>query len=195
MYVALHELEKRQVEQILKSLGCDPSTTDFRRAFFKLARHFCHVAQVRRARGGGAGRKKWTPENECRLLLEMRRLQSEGLSERNAIKKIANDKSYNDVFPYEGRVDDVRVISRRLSREREEEKSLTAMSLQRREEALRKQWDLLKRRIKSEPRPLERAFGLTTPDRVMRIISELDLFPELKLHHKMAAKTNATAAK
>jgi hypothetical protein len=175
MWVALHEFERRQVEQLLKSLGCDPSTPDWQVAFFKLARHYCNVGQIRRARGGSKSTRKWTPDNEYRFLMEvLRRLQKQGLSERAAIKQIANDPAYDNEFPYEERVDGYRVISRRRV---EHETDLRKVSRQRREEALRSRFASIKQRIKNDPKGLERALGLTTPDSMMRIITLLDLLP------------------
>jgi hypothetical protein len=162
MYVALHEIEEQQVEQVLKSLQCDPSTPDWRSAFFKLARLCCNVGRVRRARGGGSGTRKWTTDYE--FLMEMRTLVRQGLSERGAIRKIANDPAYDDVFPTDEQRPGLRVVSRQRPRRG-------------REDALRKRWELLKQRIKSDSKPLERQLGLTTPDYVMSILSQLDIFP------------------
>jgi hypothetical protein len=107
-YVVLHALEKAQVEQVLKSLGCDPSTPDWRSAFFKLARHFCNVGQVQRAR---RDTRKWTAEKENILLREVLRLKGKGLSERQAIKMIAENPLFDDVLPH---TEQIEVIDPRI---------------------------------------------------------------------------------
>jgi len=191
-YVALHALKLWQVEEILKSLGCDPSTPDWRSAFFKLARHFCNVGQVRRARGGGT--RKWTDEKESILLREMRRLHEQGLSERQALKRIADNPVFDDVLPY---TEQIEVIDRsirtsgRKDAPRKGWESVEDRPRERRMDALRKVWELLKGRIRSDPKSLERALGLTKlPPGVMRIISHLDIFPEPKPKHKKVLSGN-----
>jgi hypothetical protein len=177
MWVALHEREKKQVKQVLESLGCDPSAPDWESAFFKMARLYCNVGQIRRARGGSSGsNKKWNFEHEFMLLMEVRRLIRDGISvsERAAIKQIANDPAYDSEFPYEERVDEIRVMSRRRVIH---ETDLRIISRQRREEALRRRLESIKQRSKNDPKGLERALGLTTPDSMMRIIRLLDLLP------------------
>jgi hypothetical protein len=177
MWVALHKLERRQVEQLLKSLGCDPSTPDWESAFFKLARHCCNVGQIRRARGGSSGtNKKWTFEHEFILLMEVHRLTRDGSSERAAIKQISKDRAYDQVFPYEERVDGIRVKSRR--RVKDDNIRLREVSRQRREEAIRRRFESIKQRGKNDPKRLELALGLTIPDSVIPILTLLDLFPK-----------------
>jgi hypothetical protein len=175
MWVALHEREKKQVIQVLESLGCDPSAPDWESAFFKMARLYCNVGQIRRARGGSSG-TKWTFKHEFTLLMEVVRLIRDGISdsERAAIKQIANDPAYDNAFPYEERVDDIRVISRRRI---EHDTDLRKVSRQRREDALRRRFESIKQRSKNDPKGLERVLGLNTPDSMMRIITLLDLLP------------------
>jgi hypothetical protein len=190
MYVALHELEKRQVEKILKSLECDSIAPDWRSAFFKLARHFCNVGI--QARDGTTS--KWTAEKENILLSEMLRLleqklpEGQKLSERQAIKMIGENPFFDDLLPH---TEQKEVIDKRIRtsrRKHEPRKGWASMedrrmrnSRQRRVDALRKVWESLKRRITGDPKSLERAFGLTTPPWVMHILSQLDIFPEPKL--------------
>jgi hypothetical protein len=191
MWVALYEREKKQVEQVLESLGCDPSAPDWESAFFKMARLYCNVGQIRRARGGSSG-TKWTLEHEFILIAEVGRLIREGISDsdRAAIKRIANDPAYDNVFPYEERVDDIRVMSRRRV---VHETDVRKISRQRREEALRRRFESIKQRSKSDPKGLERVRGLNIPDSMMRIITMLH-FPaaqgRLALARPHAARFN-----
>jgi hypothetical protein len=113
--------------------------------------------------------------------MEVLRLQrQDGLSERRAIKEIAKDPAYDNVFPYKEQRDVRRVTSRprREDALRVRWESREERMRQSREVTLRKRWELLKRRTKSDPKRLERALGLTTSASVMHIMGELDIFPE-----------------
>src|SRR5262249_30401161 len=185
-YVALHALELWQVEQVLKGLGCDPSTPDWKSAFFKLARHCCNVGQVRQARGSSTSTIKWTSDKDIKLVMEVAVLRSrEKISERAAIKKIANDRAYDNVFPYEEVVDGFRVKSRRrpkeISRRRDAEETFREISRRRREDGLRQRLARLKRNRSGGPS--DALMGTITQlagpsDAIMRIITKLDIFPE-----------------
>ena len=81
----------------LRALGCDPNDGQFwPKAFMKLARLHHNVGRLVRRLQSRPNAKVWTPEGESILLLGVYALVQTGLSERAAVRTIADDK----VFPH-----------------------------------------------------------------------------------------------
>jgi len=90
-----------QSNDLLKSLGIDPSRSDAQsRGFFLLANIFCGVGRLawhpRRTNRNSA---TWTLNDNIALLREVTILRGRGLSLRAAVKELAADKKSGTCFP------------------------------------------------------------------------------------------------
>lgn len=100
--VALRRRTNEQLLELLRCLGIDPSDRRaWEKGFYLLA--FCHhgagqisVYQSRTNRNAA----KWTPSHDYLLLREVMIFTRNGLSERDAVKKLAADKTKMSQFPY-----------------------------------------------------------------------------------------------
>jgi hypothetical protein len=93
--------EKDQMVRLLTSLGYDPSDPDWQDVCFKLARLYCNVGRLAYNQPvGNSNARQWTPKAEFNLLMEVRRLTGEGLSERGAIKVLGENPAYDALFPH-----------------------------------------------------------------------------------------------
>jgi hypothetical protein len=101
-----NEYEARVHEQeteLLRGLGINPGEPNaWREAFRLLATYDRGLGQIswtpQRSNKGNASR--WTNDHNLNLLREVTILKGSGLSEREAIKRLARDKSKRALFPY-----------------------------------------------------------------------------------------------
>jgi hypothetical protein len=159
--------EQNQIKRLLTCFGFDPSNPDWPSAFLKLARLYCNVGRlaVHRPSGssGNSNAKTWTTKAEIELLMQVRRLTQEGLSENEAIRLLGEDPAYDTAFPHQERRL-VREIKRRAPADEWHEGSRTeriARLRQPRVAALRKHYQLLK---KKAPGSLLRALRGSLPE-------------------------------
>jgi hypothetical protein len=88
---------RAQITQLLRALRLDPNDGQFwANAFIKLARLHHNVGRLVHGLGLPQNAKAWTSEDEAILLLEVYALVQTGLSERAAVRTIADAK----VFPH-----------------------------------------------------------------------------------------------
>jgi hypothetical protein len=88
---------RAQIAQLLRALGYDPNDKQFwPKAFMKLARLHHNVGRLVHRLRLPPNAKAWTMEDESLLLLGVYQLVQTGLSEREAVRKIADAK----VFPH-----------------------------------------------------------------------------------------------
>src|SRR5262249_17301187 len=86
-----------QTVQLLRALGCDPNDEQFwAKAFMKLARLHHNVGRLVHRLRLPSNAKAWTMEDESILILGVYKLVQTGLSEREAVRIIADA----EVFPY-----------------------------------------------------------------------------------------------
>jgi hypothetical protein len=87
-----------QMVQLLRALGYDPKDKQFwPKSFFKLARLHHNLGRlVHHLRYSAANAKTWTAQDESILLFEVYAMVQTGLSERAAVRTIADAK----VFPH-----------------------------------------------------------------------------------------------
>jgi hypothetical protein len=90
-----------QMVQLLRALGYDPKDKQFwPKSFFKLARLHHNLGRlVHHLRYSAANAKTWTAQDESILLFEVYAMVQTGLSERAAVRTIADEK----VFPHHER--------------------------------------------------------------------------------------------
>ena len=102
LVVALRRRNSDQMKDLLRRLGVDPSQPDaWSKGFFLLAYYHHgvgHLAWYPRRTNKNAA--KWKPTHDLDLLREVFLLRERGLSERNAIKKLAADRKKRHLFPY-----------------------------------------------------------------------------------------------
>jgi hypothetical protein len=88
---------RAQITQLLRALGCDPNDKQFwPKAFMKLARLHHNVGRLVHHLRLPPNAKAWTVEDESILLCGVYALVQTGLSEREAVRRIADAK----VFPH-----------------------------------------------------------------------------------------------
>ena len=86
-----------QAVQLLRALGCDPNDKQFwPKAFMKLARLHHNVGRLVHRLGLRPNAKAWTVEDESTFLCAVAASVQGGLSEREAVRRIADA----NVFPY-----------------------------------------------------------------------------------------------
>lgn len=94
---------ERQLIDLLQSLGVDPLRPDaWARGFLLLAIYHHGVSHIawsplRTNRNATT----WTPENDFNLLREITISQGRGLSQRQAVKRLAADRTKWQLFPYQ----------------------------------------------------------------------------------------------
>lgn len=102
--VAFRRRNDDQLKNLLRCLGVDPSRPDaWLRGFLLLAYYHHgvgHLAWYSRRTNSNAA--KWTTTHDLDLLREVLLLKEKkrGLSDRNAIKKLAADRKKRQLFPY-----------------------------------------------------------------------------------------------
>jgi hypothetical protein len=93
---------QRQMLDLLRGLGINPSQPDaYQKGFYWLAFYHHgvgHLAWQRSRTNRNAA--TWTNGDDLNLLVEVIRLKATGLSELEAIKRIASDRRTNKLFPY-----------------------------------------------------------------------------------------------
>ena len=88
---------RAQITQLFRALGCDPNDGQvWPKAFMKLARLHHNVGRLVHRLRSRPNAKVWTPEDESNFLLGVYAPVQTGLSEREAVRRIADAK----VFPY-----------------------------------------------------------------------------------------------
>jgi hypothetical protein len=88
---------RAQTAQLLRALGCDPNDKQFwPKAFMKLARLHHNVGRLVHRQRLPTNAKAWTVEDESVLLCAVYASVQGGLSEREAVRRIADAK----VFPH-----------------------------------------------------------------------------------------------
>jgi hypothetical protein len=96
---------QEQVTNLLRQLGIDPTDPNaWQKGFYKLAtydRGAGHLCWSPRRTNRNAGR--WTNEHDLNLLGEVVRLRAEGLSEREAVRRLSRDPTKRGLFPYRPR--------------------------------------------------------------------------------------------
>jgi hypothetical protein len=151
--VTLYANQKMQLEKLLTCLGCETSSPDWKTAFFKLAQLCCNVGRlVHHPSGNISNARTWTLEDESNLLTAVRRLREDGFSERDAIKILGEDPSYDAIFPHREQTPGRRAVKRRARADEWHEGSRaerTTDSRQSRVNALWKRWQRLNRKIKN----------------------------------------------
>jgi hypothetical protein len=99
---AFRRRNQEQMNDLLRSLGVDPSLPDaYKRGFFLLAHYshrLGHLAWYPRRTNRNAA--TWTHEHDWVLLMGVGRLKAEGLSETKAVKAIASDPKLGRYLPY-----------------------------------------------------------------------------------------------
>jgi hypothetical protein len=142
-----------QMVQLLVALGCDPDDELFwPKSFMKLARIYHNLGRVvHRLRSSAANAASWTPADESVLLFGVNALVQTGLSEREAVRTIADAK----VFPHHERRSGQRLSGQatRLAREL----------------ALWRKYQRLRQRSKGSD-PIARQLGMDVSDFEMLLI-------------------------
>ena len=91
-----------QMQELLESLGLDPSRPDvWQRGFFLLAHYHhgvCHITWSPRRTNSNPS--TWTLDRNLAFLYEITTLTAAGLSERAAVRQIASDPAKQKLFPY-----------------------------------------------------------------------------------------------
>ncbi|MDO8397976.1 MAG: hypothetical protein Q7T45_09150 [Bradyrhizobium sp.] len=101
----LRRKNDQQIEQLLREMHVDPEQPDvWRKAFFLLAtiHHGVGGISTTPKRQKNKNAAKWTAEQHLIFYQMMQVLLQEGLSERDAVKRIANDKARWERFPNQG---------------------------------------------------------------------------------------------
>jgi hypothetical protein len=134
---------RSQMVQLLRALGCDPKDKQFwPKSFIKLARLHHNLGRlVHQLRSSAANATTWTAQDESILLFGVYALVQTGLSEREAVRTVADAK----VFPH---------YERQPWRRPSGQASRTA-----RQEALWRKYQRLRKQSKG-PDPLARQLGL-----------------------------------
>jgi hypothetical protein len=84
-----------QTAQLLRALGCDPNDKQiWPKAFMKLARLHHNVGRLVHRLRSRPNAKVWTPEDESKFLLGVYALVQRGLSEREAVRRIADAEDF-----------------------------------------------------------------------------------------------------
>jgi hypothetical protein len=88
---------RAQIVRLLRTLGCDPKDKQFwPKTFMKLARLHHNVGRLVHRQASRPNAKAWTAKDESVLLCGVHALVQTGVSEREAIRTIADAK----VFPH-----------------------------------------------------------------------------------------------
>jgi hypothetical protein len=133
---------RTQTAQLLRALGGDPNDREFWfKSFMKLARLHHNVGRLVHRLRLPQNAKAWTMEDEAALLLGVYQLVPTGLSEREAVRTIADA----EVFPYYERRSSQRPSGRPLRRARQQ--------------ALWRKYQRLRAQSK-EPDPIARQLGI-----------------------------------
>jgi hypothetical protein len=103
----LRRKNDQQIEQLLHEMNLDPKQPDvWQRAFFRLAavHHGVGGLSTTPPRQTNKNARKWTAEQHLIFYQMMQVLLQDGISERGAVKKIANDKEKWRRFPNQGQI-------------------------------------------------------------------------------------------
>jgi hypothetical protein len=96
----IRQRNQEQMRRLLRSMGMDPSSPNvWERAFFLLA-HLHHGVGHITVRPQKKNAVKWTGDHDLTLSCEVRKLRTQGLSERDAVERLARDPSKRKLFPY-----------------------------------------------------------------------------------------------
>jgi hypothetical protein len=100
--LALRRRNQLQLIDLLRRLGIDPSQSDaFKKGFLQLALNHYGVGRLAWHRPRtNRNAAIWTANDDLNLLMEVTRLKAIGLSELQAIQKIASNPQTRRLFPY-----------------------------------------------------------------------------------------------
>jgi hypothetical protein len=100
----INEYEARVHEQeaeLLRGLGINPTEPDaWHEAFQRLAMYDRGLGQISWTPQRPRNATRWTNDHNINLLREVMILEMSGISERQAIKRLARDKTKQKLFPY-----------------------------------------------------------------------------------------------
>ena len=100
--LAIRQSNQRQMLDLLRRLGIDPSQPDaWKKGFFRLAcRHYGVGRVARRLSRPSRNAATWSASDDLRLLELVVKLTAAGKSERQAIKQIASNPKMRRQLPY-----------------------------------------------------------------------------------------------